>query len=239
VARPELSDRLRGGLVGAALGEALGLPWVGVAPRAIPRAQLLDDVGPTGAVTAAVLAAALRGSRNAADPTLGDSPPTQPYIVEPTLGDCPPTRVGGLPAALVLGWRESDPLARRAAAMHLGFAPVMVADVAAWALAGEPLYHLVSDHADDWPPPFHGVAADDRAIVDALLAILHRHDDPSEGMRAAVRLGGGATAQLTALVGGILGCRRPTAIERVPWHDRVALPDDTTLRVAIDALLPP
>lgn len=131
----------------------------------------------------------------------------------------------GLPAALALGWREPDALERRRAATHLGFAPVMVADLAAWALAGQPLYHLVADHADDWPPPFHGVPADDRAIVDALLAILHRHDDPSDGMRSAVRLGGGATAQLGALVGGILGCRRPTAIERVPWRDRVTVPD--------------
>ncbi|WCB93946.1 hypothetical protein DSM104299_02672 [Baekduia alba] len=209
MARPDLSDRLRGGLLGVALGEALGLPWAGVAPRRISRARLLDDVGPTGAVTSAVLDAALSGAAAG----------------------------GGLPAALVLGWREPDALARRAAALHLGFAPVLVADLAAWSLAGEPLYHLVADHADDWPPPFHGVAADDRAIVDALLAILHRHDDPSEGMRAAVRLGGGATAQLTAIVGGILGCRRPSALDRVPWGARVALPDDAAFDAAVAALL--
>jgi hypothetical protein len=224
VARPELSDALRGGLVGVALGEALGLPWVGVAPRAIGRAKLLDDVGPTGPVTAAVLTAAL-----------GDSPPTQRDVVAPAVGDGPPT-IGGLQTALVLGWREPDALARRAAALHLGFAPVMVADLAAWSLAGEPIYHLVADHADDWPPPFHGVAANDRAILDALLAILHRHDDPADGMRAAVRLGGGATAQLTALVGGILGSRRPTALDRVPWRGRTALPDDATLTATVRAL---
>jgi hypothetical protein len=208
VARVELSDRLRGGLLGVAVGEALGLPWVGVPPRGITRATLFDDVGPTGEVTETVLAAAHEG---------GQSP-------------------FGLGDALVLGWRERDPLARRAAALHLGFAPVMVADVAAWALAGEPLYHLVADHADDWPPPFRGVPADDRAILDALLAILHRHDDPADGMRAAVRLGGGATARLAALVGGILGCRRPTAVERAPWFDRVAVPDDAALQAAIAGL---
>lgn len=208
MARPDLSDALRGGLLGVAVGEALGLPWAGVSPRAIKRDRLLDGVGPTGAATAAVLAAATgAGTR------------------------------GGLPDALALGWREPDPLARRTAVLHLGFAPVMVADLAAWALAGKPLHHLVADHADDWPPPFHGVAADDRSVLDALMAVLHRHDDPTEGMRAAVRLGGGGTALLGTLVGGILGCRRPTAIDRVAWRERVALPDAAVLDAAVAALL--
>ncbi|HMJ36022.1 MAG TPA: ADP-ribosylglycohydrolase family protein [Baekduia sp.] len=208
MARPDLTDALRGGLLGVAVGEALGLPWAGRPPREIKRDRLTDDVGPTGAITAAVLEAAA---------TVGLSP-------------------SGLPAALALGWREPDALARRASALHFGFAPVLVADLAAWALAGRPLYHLVADHADDWPPPFRGVAADDRAVVDALLAVLHRHDDPSEGMRAAVRLGGGGAASLTALVGGILGCRRPTAIARVPWLGRTVVPDDDTLEQAVSAL---
>jgi hypothetical protein len=210
VARPDLSDALRGGLLGVAVGEALGLAWAGVHPRAIKRERLLDGVGPTGDVTAAVLAAATGGGGGGAG--------------------------GGLPAALALGWREPDPLARRTAVLHLGFAPVMVADLAAWALAGKPLHHLVADHADDWPPPFHGIPADDRSVLDALMAVLHRHDDPTEGMRAAVRLGGGGTALLGALVGGILGCRRPTAINRVPWRDRVVLPDDAALAAAVAAL---
>jgi hypothetical protein len=208
VARPDLSDALRGGLIGVAVGEALGLPWAGVSPRAIKRDRLLDGVGPTGAATAAVLAAATGAGVR-----------------------------GGLADALVLGWREPDPLARRTAVLHLGFAPVMVADLAAWALAGKPLHHLVADHADDWPPPFHGVAADDRSVLDALMAVLHRHDDPTEGMCAAVRLGGGGTALLGALVGGILGCRRPTAIDRVPWRDRVELPDDAALSATVSALI--
>jgi hypothetical protein len=207
VARPDLTDALRGGLLGVAVGEALGLPWAGVSPRAIKRDRLLDDVGPTGAATAAVLAATAGGGVR-----------------------------GSLADALVLGWREPNPLARRTAVLHLGFAPVMVADLAAWALAGKPLHHLVADHADDWPPPFHGVGADDRSVLDALMAVLHRHDDPTEGMRAAVRLGGGGTALLGALVGGILGCRRPTAIDRVPWRDRVALPDGAALDAAVAAM---
>jgi hypothetical protein len=246
VARADLTDALRGGLLGAAVGEALGLPWTGRAPREIKRDRLLDAVGPTGDVTAAVLgAAAVRPSPNIVEPTLGDSPPTLPNSVERGLGDCPPTlpntAAGGsrLPAALAVGWREPDPMARRTAALQLGFAPVLVADLAAWALAGKPLYHLLADHVDDWPPPFRGVAADDRAVVDALLAVLHRHDDPTEGMRAAVRLGGGGTALLTALVGGILGCRRPTAIARVPWLERTTLPDEATLHRAVAALAGP
>jgi hypothetical protein len=214
VARPQLThaERLRGGLLGVAAGEALGLPWEGVPPRGITRAKLFDEVGPTGAVTAAVLAAA-HGT-----PDKGGQSPFM------------------LATALVLGWRERDPLARRAAALHLGFAPVMVADLAAWAVAGEPLYHLVADHADDWPPPFRGVPGDDRAILDALMAILHRHDDPADGMRAAVRLGGGATARLAALVGGILGSRRPAAVERAPWYERVAVPGEAALDAAIAGL---
>jgi hypothetical protein len=204
-----LTDRLRGGLLGVAVGEALGLPWVGAAPRDIRRATLFDAVGPTGDVTAAVLSAA------------ADERGQSPFM---------------LATALVLGWRQRDPLARRAAALHLGFAPVMVADLAAWALAGEPLYHLVADHADDWPPPFRGVPDDDRAILDALMAILHRHDDPADGMRAAVRLGGGATARLAALVGAILGSRRPAAVPHAPWFERVAVPGEAALQAAITGL---
>jgi hypothetical protein len=52
-----------------------------------------------------------------------------------------------------------------------------------------------------------------------------------------VRLGGGGAPLLTALVGGILGCRRPTALDRVPWRDRVALPGDARLDAAVAALM--
>jgi hypothetical protein len=188
----------RAGLTGLALGEALGLPWAGVAPRSIKRARLLDEVGPTGAATAAALAAE-RGE-----------------VVEARGAEA-------LPVALVLGWRHPDPAERRAAALPLGFGAVVVADLAAWAEAGRPLHHLVTDHAKDWTPPFRGVAAEERAIVDAAMSVLYRHDDPTEGMRAVVRLGGDGIAIATAVVGGILGCRRPTALARVPWRDRVDL----------------
>ncbi|MDX6730651.1 MAG: hypothetical protein QOC54_599, partial [Baekduia sp.] len=45
MARPDLSDALRGGLLGLAAGEALGLPWIGRSPREIKRDRLLDEVG--------------------------------------------------------------------------------------------------------------------------------------------------------------------------------------------------
>jgi ADP-ribosylglycohydrolase len=216
VAGADLSTGVRGGLLGVAVGEALGLPWAGAAPRTIKRQRLLDDVGPTGPVTAAVLAAA-------------------------GVDDDAGTRDGAaasdrLARGLVAGWRAPEPAARRAAALPLGVGAVVVADLAARALDGQALYQLVTDHADDWPPPFHGVGAEDRAVLDALLAVLHRHDDPSEGMRAAVRLGGDGAPLLTALVGGILGCRRPTAIDRVAWRDRVALPDEASMASAVATL---
>jgi hypothetical protein len=220
VARPDLSDALRGGLLGTAVGEALGLPWTGRLPREIKRDRLLDEVGPTGPLTAALLAAADQ-------PSLGDSPPTSPNIGS------------GLAAALALGWREPDALARRAAALHLGLGAIVVADLAAQALAGRALYQQVNDHGKHWGPPFRGVDADDRSVISALLANLHRHDDPSEAMRAAVRLGGGGAALLTALVGGILGCRRPTAIARVPWLERTAVPDEAALERAVAGLKRP
>jgi hypothetical protein len=142
-----------------------------------------------------------------------------------------------LARALVLGWRAPEHAERRAQALGHGFAAVLVADLAAWALNRRPLYNMVADHAKDWGPPFRGVALDDRAVVDALMAVLHRHDDPADGMRAAVRLGGGATPVLGALVGGILGCRYPAAIDdAVPWRARVALPDDDELARAVAAL---
>jgi ADP-ribosylglycohydrolase len=202
VSAPGHEERLRGGLLGAAAGEALGLPWVGRAPREISVRRLYDGVGATGAVSATLLAGA---------------------------GD-------GLAGAVALGWREDDAVARRRAALHLGFAPVLVADLAAWALARKPVYHLVADHADDWAPPFRGVARDDRAVVDALMAILHRHDDPADGMRSAVRLGGDATAELGGLVGAILGCRYPSAVAQLPWLERVDVPDDAALDRAVAGL---
>jgi hypothetical protein len=195
---------LRGGLLGAAAGEALGLPWVGRPPREIRRDRLLD-LGP-GAPTGEVTATLLRGEGE------------------------------GLPGALALGWREPDPMARRARALHLGFAPVLVADIAAWALERKPLYHLVADHAEDWPPPFRGVPLEDRAVVDALMAILHRHDDPADGIRSAVRLGGAATAVLGGLAGAILGSRYPSAARALPWLDRVALPGQAEIDAAVGVL---
>jgi ADP-ribosylglycohydrolase len=186
--RPELT----GGVRGAALGEALGLPWAGVAARRISRRKLLDDVGPTGAFTAALLS--------------GEGDP--------------------LAVALRDGWSgRHDTTAR------LGIEAFVVARLAAQALAGRPIYQLLTDHGDDWPVPFHGTDANDRAVVDALLAILARHDDPTEGMTAAVRLGGAGTARLGALTGAILGCRRPAAVERVPWRERVTLPSDSDMKV--------
>jgi ADP-ribosylglycohydrolase len=193
VVRAELTDadRLRGGVHGAALGEALGLPWAGVPARRISRRRLLDDVGPTGAFTAALLS--------------GEGDP--------------------LAVALRDGWSG-----RRDTARRLGLEAYVVARLAATTFAGRPVYGLLTDHGEDWPVPFHGTDANDRAVLDALLAILHRHDDPTEGMTAAVRLGGAGTARLGALTGAILGCRRPAAVERVAWRERVVLPDDSALK---------
>jgi hypothetical protein len=233
VARPDLSDALRGGLLGVAVGEALGRPWIGRSPREITRDRLLDEVGPTGPLTAAVLAAAAGG---------GQSPTPRAESSSGVVagGGQSPTGAGGgqspLAVALVVGWREEDRGARRAAARPLGLGAIVVADLAAQALAGRALYQQVNDHGSHWGPPFRGVGADDRSVISALLANLHRHDDPSEAMRAAVRLGGGGIAVLTALLGGILGVRRPTAIARVPWLERTAVPDAATLDGAVAAL---
>jgi hypothetical protein len=187
------------GLDGIALGDALGLPWVGVEPRRITRRRLLEGVGPTGEATRAAVA-------------------------EAAGADVPAGGALALPVALVRGLRHADPVARRAAVLPLGFGAVVVADLAAWAQEGRATYQMVTDHANKWGPPFRGVALDQRAIVDALLTTLAGHDDATEGMRAAVRIGGEGIAVLTALVGGILGAKRPTALERVPWRERVALP---------------
>jgi hypothetical protein len=198
VDRAELTpeQRLRGGVRGAALGEALGLPWAGVPARRISRRRLLDDVGPTGAFTVALLS--------------GE-------------GDV-------LARAVRIGWGVQDRAPRRAAALAGGGAAVVVAELAAEAFAGRPVYQLLDDHAEDWPVPFHGTDGNDRAVVDALLAILHRHDELTEGVTSAVRLGGAGTARLGGLAGAVLGCRRPTAVDRVPWIDRVVLPADAALK---------
>ena len=204
MARADVATRVRGGLVGAAAGEALGLPWAGRAPREISARRLYEGVGPVGAVTAALLGA-------------GDGGPA-------------------LARAVTLGWQEPAPVARRAGGLHLGFASVLVADLAAWALEGRPLYQLVVDHAEDWAPPFRGVAADDRAVLDALMAVLHRHDDPGDGIRSAVRLGGAATALLGGLTGALLGCRYPSAVRRLAWLERVELPGEAALEAAVTTL---
>jgi hypothetical protein len=184
----------RAGLVGIALGEALGLRWAGVEPRRISRRGLLEGVGATGALTAAALT-----------------------------GDAAPHTTTALPVALVIGWRHPDAAERRAAALPLGFGAVVAADLAAWAVEGRPLHHAVTDHAKDWSPPFHGVADDQRAVLDAVMSTIYRHDDPTEALRSAVRLGGPGIAAVTAVIGGLLGIRRPTALDRIPWRDAVDL----------------
>jgi hypothetical protein len=185
------------GLRGLVLGDALGVPWIGVAPRQITRRRLLDDVGATGEVTRAAVAAS-------------DGPP--------------PAGALALPVAFLRGLDEPDPLRRRAATLPLGLGAVVVADLAAWAVEGRAIYQLVTDHANKWGPPYRGVALTQRSVIDSLLATLARHDDATEGMLSAVRLGGEGIAVLTALVGGVLGAKRPTALDRVPWRDRVPPP---------------
>jgi hypothetical protein len=190
-----------------ALGDALGVPWIGVAPRQITRRRLLDDVGPTGAATRVAREAASVSSR-------GEQFTTKRH------GSARPDALA-LPAAFVLGLNEPDPGARRAATLPLGTGAVVVANLAAWALEGRAIYQMLTDHANKWGPPFYGVMLDQRSIVDSLLATLARHDEATEGMLSCVRLGGEGVAVLTALVGGILTARRPTALDRVPWRDRV------------------
>jgi len=199
------------GLEGFALGDALGVPWIGVPPRKITRRRLLDDLGPTGEATRVALAASASVSPG---------------------GELVTTRRHGsrgadalaLPVAFVRGLGLEDARERRAATLPLGFGAVVVADLTAWALEGRPIYQYLIDHANKWGPPYGGVAMDQRSIVDSLLATLSRHDEASEGMLSAVRIGGDGVAVLTALVGGILGAKRPVAVERVPWRDRVTLP---------------
>jgi ADP-ribosylglycohydrolase len=194
------------GLRGLVLGDALGVPWIGVAPRQITRRRLLDDVGATGDVTRVAVAAEARAD---------GAPPS----------DAPsPSGALALPAAFVLGLHHADARERREATLPLGLGAVVVADLAAWALEGRAIYQHVTDHANKWGPPYRGVALTQRSVIDSLLATLARHDDPTEGMLSAVRLGGEGIAVLTALVGGVLGAKRPTALNRVPWRERVPPP---------------
>jgi len=191
-----------------ALGDALGVPWVGAAPRTITRRRLLDDVGPTGEAT--------RIAR-AADAAWASGSPNGELFTTRRPG---PADALALPVAFVIGLREADADARRAAALPLGTGAVVVADLTAWALERRPIYQSLTDHANKWGPPFHGVALDQRAIIDSLLATLARHDEATEGMLSAVRLGGNGVAVLTALVGGILTAKLPRALGRIPWSDR-------------------
>ena len=191
MARVDVTGRIRAGLVAAAAGEALGLPWVGRSPRELRRDAVMAGAGSVE-------------RRGAEHPLL---------------------------AAVAVGWGEPDPRARRALLRGDTWA---VAELAAWSLEGRPLHHAVRDHGEEWSPPFRGPRGD-REVVSALFALVFGHDDPSDGMLAAVRLGGD-TAVLAALTGAVLGCRRAEAVARIPWLERVALPPEADLDARAAAL---
>jgi hypothetical protein len=140
-----------------------------------------------------------------------------------------------LPGAVALGWSEPRTAARRAELGELGLDGWMVAELAAGALALRPLHHAVRDHGEEWNPPFRGPRGP-REVVAALMALVFRHDDPSDAMMLAVRYGGD-TPLLAALAGGILGCRRATSVPRIPWLDRVTLPPEEVLDATAERLV--
>jgi hypothetical protein len=231
VAVDGVTAAVRAGLVAFAAGDAAGRPWAGRGPREISKRTLLDDVGPTGWATEALLAAAgaasLGTAAGAGAASLG---------APGAAGAEAPPPPGHFPAALALGWREPDPAARRAAALPLGFAAVLVADLAAWALEGRALRGLGEDHSWKWYAPIRGIPADDRGVMDGLLWLTHRWQDPDEGIRSAVRLGGRDPGLLAGLLGALLVSRTPALLSRLRWLDRVVLPAPERLDAAASAL---
>jgi hypothetical protein len=210
VAGPDVAERVRAGLVAFAAGEALGAPWAGRPPREIRRDAVLAGVGAPGQATAALLAGV--GAPGPATAALAAG-----------LGS-------SLPGAVALGWAQPRAAARRDALAEAGLDGWMVAELAAGALAGRPLHHAVRDHGEEWNPPYRGPRAP-REVVAALMALVFRHDDPADAMLVAVRYGG-ETALLAALAGGVLGTRRVSAVGRIPWLERVALPPGDVLDAA-------
>ncbi|MBI5103429.1 MAG: ADP-ribosylglycohydrolase family protein, partial [Solirubrobacterales bacterium] len=243
---------MRAGLVAFAAGDALGSPYEGRRPRELPREKDLHAGETTDDTSQLLHAAAVLAEAPAAPPQelaraflarlAGDlherSGPSTRAAVErfratgAVVAEAGTTN-GTLMRAPAVGWAIADPMRRREVAFALGRAThgwaaaaagVLVADLAAWAVEGRVLRHAVADTAEAWYLRPGGIGLGARDTFEALCNVVHRYDNPSKGIRAAVKLGGD-TDTLAALVGGVLGCRDPWAVDRMRWLDEVALPE--------------
>jgi ADP-ribosyl-[dinitrogen reductase] hydrolase len=258
-------QQLRAGILAYAAGDALGVPWEGMAPDEV-RWEALETLpargdwpqGATSDDTEQLLLVAeylvdangqvderdFLGRLARALPRMRGAGPTTKAAVRrfQATGGLHATdgsSIGAAMRALPFGW--ATPVAAWAIEQHpidaVVAAGVREADHLArlYGLRPTVLQTLQQAASGDWAPSTADMAPDAVSTVASVLYVSREATSLATAMKDAVALGGD-TDTAAALVGGILGCQSKDVTADIPWLPGVLLPESALIEATVTGL---